>query len=104
SRRRHTRSKRDWSSDVCSSDLHFRLRDLNLYLVGNSGIGIAPVIRGHKSAGGCSGQEGPSYLLDGNAQLVRALAIHVDNKARVEIGRASCRERVWISLEEGRFN
>src|SRR5699024_12108545 len=25
SRRRHTRSKRDWSSDVCSSDLHVRL-------------------------------------------------------------------------------
>src|SRR5207249_6592229 len=24
SRRRHTRSKRDWSSDVCSSDLIFR--------------------------------------------------------------------------------
>src|SRR5699024_11748067 len=26
SRRRHTRSKRDWSSDVCSSDLNFNLR------------------------------------------------------------------------------
>src|SRR5699024_11811078 len=25
SRRRHTRSKRDWSSDVCSSDLLFEL-------------------------------------------------------------------------------
>src|SRR5699024_11680521 len=25
SRRRHTRSKRDWSSDVCSSDLGFEL-------------------------------------------------------------------------------
>src|SRR5207249_7657601 len=25
SRRRHTRSKRDWSSDVCSSDLDFDL-------------------------------------------------------------------------------
>src|SRR5207249_7697620 len=25
SRRRHTRSKRDWSSDVCSSDLDFEL-------------------------------------------------------------------------------
>src|SRR5699024_11319928 len=25
SRRRHTRSKRDWSSDVCSSDLAFSL-------------------------------------------------------------------------------
>src|SRR5699024_11338498 len=34
SRRRHTRSKRDWSSDVCSSDLRkyraVRLRDLFL--------------------------------------------------------------------------
>src|SRR5437868_14526686 len=26
SRRRHTRSKRDWSSDVCSSDLSWRCR------------------------------------------------------------------------------
>src|SRR5699024_11914267 len=26
SRRRHTRSKRDWSSDVCSSDLEMRIR------------------------------------------------------------------------------
>src|SRR5207249_5198161 len=26
SRRRHTRSKRDWSSDVCSSDLHYLRR------------------------------------------------------------------------------
>src|SRR5699024_11361492 len=28
SRRRHTRSKRDWSSDVCSSDLPYRKVDL----------------------------------------------------------------------------
>src|SRR5699024_11424618 len=27
SRRRHTRSKRDWSSDVCSSDLHGALTE-----------------------------------------------------------------------------
>src|SRR6266513_6182219 len=27
SRRRHTRSKRDWSSDVCSSDLRLRRAD-----------------------------------------------------------------------------
>src|SRR5207249_9738905 len=27
SRRRHTRSKRDWSSDVCSSDLTFRISE-----------------------------------------------------------------------------
>src|SRR5699024_5598304 len=45
SRRRHTRSKRDWSSDVCSSDLdlpflqladHFTLTtDEPIYFIGN---------------------------------------------------------------------
>src|SRR5699024_11434513 len=30
SRRRHTRSKRDWSSDVCSSDLFGRNLDLEI--------------------------------------------------------------------------
>src|SRR5699024_11658778 len=30
SRRRHTRSKRDWSSDVCSSDLDFLLYVLRM--------------------------------------------------------------------------
>src|SRR5207249_9207211 len=32
SRRRHTRSKRDWSSDVCSSDLNFVTVPLPLFL------------------------------------------------------------------------
>src|SRR5215469_17412130 len=34
SRRRHTRSLRDWSSDVCSSDLVQLLADLVRYLRG----------------------------------------------------------------------
>src|SRR5699024_11756035 len=35
SRRRHTRSKRDWSSDVCSSDLGIKiLSTFNMYLAG----------------------------------------------------------------------
>src|SRR5699024_11271798 len=33
SRRRHTRSKRDWSSDVCSSDLGVSKKDMYLALV-----------------------------------------------------------------------
>src|SRR5699024_11299349 len=42
SRRRHTRSKRDWSSDVCSSDLWceagewLRARPLRMILVGSA--------------------------------------------------------------------
>src|SRR5207249_10101821 len=31
SRRRHTRSKRDWSSDVCSSDLHATVEDMTRF-------------------------------------------------------------------------
>ena len=30
SRRRHTRSKRDWSSDVCSSDLLLETRSMSV--------------------------------------------------------------------------
>src|SRR5699024_8656976 len=44
SRRRHTRSKRDWSSDVCSSDLEMKA-DIILSGVGGQGIlSIAAVI------------------------------------------------------------
>src|SRR5699024_12045004 len=31
SRRRHTRSKRDWSSDVCSSDLRYGATGMSIY-------------------------------------------------------------------------
>src|SRR5206468_6296585 len=37
SRRRHTRSDRDWSSDVCSSDLDARPRDPRRLLVPAAG-------------------------------------------------------------------
>src|SRR5207249_3911429 len=33
SRRRHTRSKRDWSSDVCSSDLVWRDKSTNTLMI-----------------------------------------------------------------------
>src|SRR5204862_4390006 len=36
SRRRHTRSLRDWSSDVCSSDLHKPLGSWTLMFHGNA--------------------------------------------------------------------
>src|SRR5699024_11952421 len=40
SRRRHTRSKRDWSSDVCSSDLtEENTRSEDLGVIYGSGIG-----------------------------------------------------------------
>src|SRR3712207_9465071 len=82
SRRRHTRYWHDWSSDVCSSDLPADgERD-------EDALGGAPddVVGGLAVAGaGGDVEEG---------QLVGALGV-VDAG---QIGRASCRERVEISV------
>src|SRR5699024_11970966 len=42
SRRRHTRSKRDWSSDVCSSDLHMQVVSVGLLAFQDSCASKAP--------------------------------------------------------------
>src|SRR5699024_11527334 len=72
SRRRHTISKRDWSSDVCSSDL--------LDLLGR----LAQ--KSHNLLGNC---------LDIHAV---SLPFMLFVREIFQIGRASCRERVWLSL------
>src|SRR5699024_11756843 len=85
SRRRHTRSKRDWSSDVCSSDLSL-LRLLSHHIR----IHLAALIR---------------HLCRHDKDLrVRRVFLqlpceHFQQPVRQaayteEIGRASCRERV----------
>src|SRR5699024_12104787 len=54
SRRRHTRSKRDWSSDVCSSDLTaIHKTVLSRIVEGQSSSGLAPSTTetNHKIAG-----------------------------------------------------
>src|SRR5207249_7079165 len=84
SRRRHTRSKRDWSSDVCSSDL----------------IGLA-------CAGGADTGEP-----DAEGERIEPLDVESDDRradeivgagpdrgsGAGEIGRASCRERVEVGV------
>src|SRR3989440_8720100 len=72
SRRRHTRSDRDWSSDVCSSDLE---RAATLY---NEVIAAASDFA-------------PAYF---GRLLVVAQTNPTERTLREEIGRASCRERV----------
>src|SRR5699024_11656512 len=101
SRRRHTRSKRDWSSDVCSSDLvagphaqppaagrkpdqwhQHQIKLLRRQLIGIDRLGNAKMI-------------GPGFGI--------GLPAHKAHVAPLEIGRASCRERgektesdVWL--------
>src|SRR5690606_40349525 len=86
SRRRHTRFSRDWSSDVCSSDL--AVEDI------------------------AAAEARPrAWVQDLQRRTVRTLrelladelpagqsADTAAASARPEIGRASCRERVWIAV------
>src|SRR5207247_6078877 len=84
SRRRHTRSTRDWSSDVCSSDLH-GLRCPYDHTSGANDVSVAPEVWSY-------GLRNPwRFSFD---RQTSDLYI-----ADVEIGRASCREKVEESVE-----
>src|SRR5207249_8319970 len=89
SRRRHTRSKRDWSSDVCSSDLLVtvdrRSRAYGLYYTLSVGASSsAPTVCG--LLGDAVGV-GPTLVV---VALVVLVTIPL---CLAQIGRASCRER-----------
>src|SRR5699024_11471990 len=95
--RRHTRSKRDWSSDVCSSDL-----EQNIYFNDTN--------EGTIELDGGTGEEIITYTVnirsnDSNcsSDLLRTFEFVTPKRnpysgllaCEGEIGRASCRERVW---------
>src|SRR5699024_12085184 len=88
SRRRHTRSKRDWSSDVCSSDLpprqvhHDRPSSVPVLTIE---IFIPMLIVRDDDR-----QPASSVLLLGERQL----GVVTARRPHFQIGRASCRERV----------
>src|SRR5205809_1516059 len=79
SRRRHTRCSRDWSSDVCSSDLPSRTSSI--------------VTMRRTVTRGCDMDGLPTFFARG-----RAVVGHPSHRAgprgAPKIGRASCRERV----------
>src|SRR5205085_4107518 len=88
SRRRHTRFDCDWSSDVCSSDLGQRSAGLLLVLA-------------HRSSGK------PIFIALRTISIVsaaRSRALRLPSRRTsqtIEIGRASCRERVEIPVGGG---
>src|SRR3712207_8499366 len=81
SRRRHTRYWRDWSSDVCSSDLG---QFVALFGSADRYLGEIDAALGRSTA-------------------VPLLEAALEMDTRMEIGRASCRERVEISGGAGSF-
>src|SRR5207249_6929620 len=94
-RRRHTRSKRDWSSDVCSSDLYqVSVRnlpartDLRYYRLALTSWPLVTekTLREDLSNLGVTAKVGKDNH--------RSLATSLKREAKIKIGRASCRERV----------
>src|SRR5690606_39683933 len=90
SRRRHTRFSRDWSSDVCSSDLiqhagasitgGSRFRKPSFTTLSASSVGFSNDLQKTEKAGVSAG-----------------FPVCMDRTQRgSEIGRASCRERVEV--------
>src|SRR5690606_40797492 len=83
SRRRHTRFSRDWSSDVCSSDLAFDALTGDLLWQFNTGAGV----HGGPITYAVDGVQYVAVAAGGNYQL------GTPKGDEGEIGRASCRER-----------
>src|SRR5207253_6608079 len=98
SRRRNTRWPRDWSSDVCSSDL---------MLAGTPGAETAYglLTMGLSSALGVNETLSAGPLIEGVDVSAFGLAYGTDRSgttdgAMFEIGRASCRERGEVTVDE----
>src|SRR5206468_7477823 len=89
SRRRHTRSDRDWSSDVCSSDLGDPDEPLPVMFAAVNGKDeqqIFMAMRQHVDAG-----EG--HLAKVLPETFSAKRQREEARDQRQIGRASCRER-----------
>src|SRR5207253_4865461 len=101
--RRHTRWPRDWSSDVCSSDLIAGVRDTQVEMADIDLLlhsGPTPKEAWIHPAGGHMGRDAkdwPDPVIFRKVTmpwLLRALEVK-------EIGRASCRERGEVSVVGG---
>src|SRR5699024_11227699 len=98
--RRHTRSKRDWSSDVCSSDLVLRYGAVPPVSAAPTDD-HTPTLVERASVGACSAMT-VEWIDACIAQTTRAMdwarkSVH-GLSVRMKIGRASCRGRgeIWV--------
>src|SRR5207249_5168181 len=101
SRRRHTRSKRDWSSDVCSSDLvQARFVEDPPRAVAFADALLADVMKARGYPVSDFEQRAGDISVD-HPNVVEHYRAGHDIALRHEIGRASCRERGDGSVSGG---
>src|SRR5690606_40121217 len=98
SRRRHTRFSRDWSSDVCSSDL------LRQYASGLATPYCGPADGSPAAEWFEPGTRSLACMAlrpDGGRNAFGILILGSEDAGRFKIGRASCRERESVCDVEG---
>src|SRR5699024_11288187 len=105
SRRRHTRSKRDWSSDVCSSDLTAALKE-QLAAVFDQAYGDEPFVRvlpdgqwPQTAATTGSNVAQIQFTVDERAQKI-LVVVALDNLVRGTAGQAIQSIHLALGLDE----
>src|SRR5690606_40427205 len=101
-RRRHTRFSRDWSSDVCSSDLLRRAADRGrLRILANDRARQAVALPSLGLTAANFWQPGTAGPLTATAPAGVLLRRRGRTATLCEIGRASCRERGEMCVDVG---
>src|SRR5699024_11964580 len=100
SRRRHTRSKRDWSSDVCSSDLETEAPYERPAL--SKKLWLDDEFEEEDTKIGAEEEENVEFVFEREVIKITPedKSVTLEN-GDVEIGRATCRERERNREEEG---
>src|SRR5699024_11810193 len=97
SRRRHTRSKRDWSSDVCSSDLAKACF-----------LPPEPTVPGQRSAGAVTGadtlQDCLEQGINAATEAVREAGFEAGDKPELKAADAPARSEEHTSELQSRFD
>src|SRR5205814_5073572 len=101
--RRHTSCLSDWSSDVCSSDLWFDAHSLLTLLRGAARQKSAHYIHGEVTGIERAGTRVAGVRLANGERIACGALVNAagPQAGEVEIGRASCRGRVWSSRGDG---
>src|SRR5699024_11816423 len=92
--RRHSESKRDWRSDVCSSDLPRTASEQSEVF---NAVGDYPAIFGWDT-GSIYGREKPGVEGEVEQSIENLSESMIKAHELGEIGRASCRERVQVAV------
>src|SRR5205807_5371299 len=98
SRRRHTRLQGDWSSDVCSSDLYHLPPSVHCTWA-NDGFEVCTFAPRPTETGDPEALRVPFF--HSNIDRDEVLFYHSGqffSRAGIEIGRASCRDRVKVTI------